>query len=147
MNKRVNFEDTLFIINVRIRMVKDLLRLDTETNVFYRQTIMDLEFVSAILDIMADKFLSNLKFLDSETEADNLLDTEWRFSQLLDEFSGGDSPYCGEDFPETQVLIEKFRTKSARRKKQIEDAYVPVDQSTCEPVVTHAELNGLLGSA
>ena len=128
-------------------MIKDLLHLDTDTTLFYRQTIGDLEFISSVLNIMTEKFLSNLKFLDRETEADNLLDTEWQFSQILNEISNNTGPYSNSNFPETQVWISKLRAESLKRKKQIEDAYIPVEQSMSEPVVTHAELNGLLGSA
>jgi len=147
MNKQINFEDTLFILNVRIRMIKDLLCLDIDSALFYRQTMGDLDFISSILDIMAEKFLSNLKFLDRDTEADNILDTEWQFSQILNEISNNTSPYAAVLFPETKSRIDKLRADSAKRKKQIEDAYTPVEQSMTEPVVTHAELNGLLGSA
>ncbi|MDR1840127.1 MAG: hypothetical protein LBQ93_11155 [Treponema sp.] len=147
MNKRINFEDTLFILNVRIRMIKDLLRLDADSSLFYKQTMGDLEFISSILDTMTEKFLSNLKFLDHETEADNLLDAEWQFSQLLNEISNNSSPYSRIYFPETQIVTDKLRNDSLKRKKQIEESYVPAEQSMSEPVVTNAELNGLLGSA
>jgi len=147
MNKRINFEDTLFILNVRIRMIKDLLRLDVDSSLFYKQTMGDLEFISSILDTMTEKFLANLKFLDRETEADNLLDAEWQFSQLTNEISNNTSPYSRIYFQETQAVIEKLRSDSLKRKKQIDESYVPAEQSMSEPVVTYAELNGLLGSA
>jgi len=147
MNKRINFEDTLFILNVRIRMIKDLLRLDADSSLFYKQTMGDLEFISSILDTITEKFLANLKFLDRETEADNILDAEWQFSQLLNEISNNTSPYSRIYFPETFTVIDKLRNDSSKRKKQVEESYVPAEQSISEPVVTHAELNGLLGSA
>jgi len=147
MNKRINFEDIIFILNLRIRMIKDLLLLDTDSALFYRQTMADLEFISSTLYVITKKFLANLKFLDLETEADNLLDAEWQFSQLLNEISNNTSPYSQVYFPETQAVIDKLRSESVERKRQIEESYVPVEQSISEPVVTHAELNGLLGSA
>ena len=147
MNKHINFEDTLFILNVRIRMIKDLLHLDLDSGLFYRQTMGDLEFISSILDIMTEKFLSNLKFLDRETEADNLLDAEWRFSQLLNEISNTSSPYSHTYFPETHTWIDKLKKDSVKRKKQIEESSGPSEQNiAAEPVVSNAELNGLLGS-
>jgi len=147
MNKRINFEDTIFILNVRIRMIRDLLRLDTDTALFYGQTIGDLEFVNTVLDMLTEKFLANLKFLDRETEADNLMDAEWQFSQILNEISNGSSPFSPVKFPEAQVLILKLKKDSVKRQKQIEDSYEPAEHSASEPVVSHAELNGLLGSA
>jgi len=128
-------------------MIKDLLRLDVDQVLFYRQTMGDLEFISSALDVMTEKFLANVKFLDREIESDNLLDTEWQFSQLLNELSNRSNPYSNAYFPETQTYIDKFRKESEKRRKQLEEASVPAEQSMTEPVVSNAELNGLLGSA
>ena len=146
MNKRINFEDTIFILTVRIRLIKDLLRLDIDPGLFYRQTIGDLEFISSVLDIMTEKFLANLKFLDRETEGDNLLDAEWQFSQLLNEISNNSSPYSQVYFPETQTWTDKLKKDSSKRRKLLEESSISVEHSTAEPVVSNAELNGLLGS-
>jgi hypothetical protein len=127
-------------------MVKDLLRLDIDPEFFYQQTTVDIEFISLILQILTEKFLTNLKFLDRETEADNLLDAEWQFSQLLNEISNNTNPFSQTQYPEIQTWIIKLRNDSNYRKKQVEDSYVPAEQSVTEPVVSHAELNGLLGS-
>ena len=146
MNKRINFEDIIFILAVRIRMIRDLLQLDTEPDLFFRQTVVDLEFIASILDLLAEKFVENLKFLDREAEADNILDAEWQFCQLLNEISKTSSPFSSTIYSELPVLINKLRTGSNKRKKQIEESYVPSEQSGNEPVVSHAELNGLLES-
>jgi hypothetical protein len=146
MNKRVNFEDTIFILNVRMRMIRDLLQLDMDPGLFYSQTIGDLEFISNVLDILNRKFLENLKFLDREVEADNILDAEWQFSQIINELSGHSGPFSPSLYPEMPAILTKFRTDSTKRKKQIDDSYVPAETTISEPVVSHAELNGLLGS-
>jgi len=146
MNKRINFEDTLFILNVRIRMIRDLLRLDTDPNSFYRQTMTDLEFISSVLDTLNAQFLENLKFLDREVEADNILDAEWQFSQIINEISSNSSPFSPVIFPEMPAITAKLRADGLKRKKLIEESYVPSDNAIAEPVVSNAELNGLLGS-
>ncbi|GBU29081.1 hypothetical protein R84B8_02645 [Treponema sp. R8-4-B8] len=146
MNKRINFEDTIFILNVRIRMIRDLMRLDTDSNLFYRQTMGDLEFISSVLDILIGKFLENLKFLDREVEADNILDIEWQFSQIINEISGNSSPFSPTLYPEMPAIIARLRTDSLNRKKQLDESYVPTESAIAEPVVSNAELNGLLGA-
>jgi hypothetical protein len=146
MNKRINFEDTIFILNVRIRMIHDLLHLDMEPGLFYSQTMGDLEFISSVLDILNKKFLENLKFLDREVEADNILDAEWQFSQIVNEISGNSGLFSTSLYPEIPTILAKLRTDSTKRKKQIEELYVPAENAVSEPVVSHAELNGLLGS-
>ncbi|MCL2805619.1 MAG: hypothetical protein FWD26_06745 [Treponema sp.] len=147
MNKRFNFEDTVFILNVRIRMIRDFLKLDTDSSLFYSQTMSDLEFISSIMDKLMEKFLENMKFLDREAESDNLLDTEWQFSQILNEVSNSSSTFPPNIYTQMLPIISKLRKDSALRQKQIEASYVPTEHSMAEPVVSNAELNGLLGSA
>jgi hypothetical protein len=127
-------------------MIRDLLRLDTDPNAFYRQTMADLEFISSVLDTLIGQFLENLKFLDREVEADNILDAEWQFSQIINEISGNSSPFSPSVFPEMSFTLSKLRGDSLRRKKSVEESYVPSDNVIAEPVVSNAELNGLLGS-
>jgi hypothetical protein len=127
-------------------MIRDLLRLDTDPNVFYRQTMADLEFIGSVLDTLIGQFLENIKFLDREVEADNILDAEWQFSQIINEISGNSSPFSPSVFPEMSLTLSKLRGDSLRRKKSVEESYVPSDNIIAEPVVSNAELNGLLGS-
>jgi hypothetical protein len=106
----------------------------------------DLEFISSVMDILAGKFLDNLKFLDREVEADNILDVEWQFSQIINEISGNSSPFSPSLYPEMPAIITRLRTDSLNRKKLIDETYVPAENTIAEPVVSHAELNGLLGN-
>jgi hypothetical protein len=128
-------------------MIRDLLRLDTDPGIFCRQTFGDLEFISSVLDILIGKFIDNLKFLDREAEADNILDAEWQFSQIINEISSNSSPFSHSPFPEMPAIIAKLRNDSLKRKKLIEESYVPAESTIAEPVVSSAELNGLLGGA
>jgi len=147
MNKCINFEDTIYMLNVRIRMIRDLLRLDTDINLFYSQTLADLEFIANALDSLTVKFLENLKFLDRDIEADNILDAEWQFSQLMNEITNNSSPFSKTQFPQMAAFISKLQKDSVRRKTQVEDSYVPAENAQLESVVSNAELNGLLGGA
>jgi hypothetical protein len=147
MNKRINFEDTIFILNVRIRMIRDLLQLDTDTDLFFRQTIEDLKFVSFILGVLTDKLIANPKFVDRELEADNLSDAEWQFSQIISEFLKECGSFPPAQLAEISAWISTLREESAKRQKLINEAYVPEGTALTEPVVTYAELSGLLGTA
>jgi hypothetical protein len=149
MNKQINFEDTIFILNARIRLIRDLMCLDTDADLFLRQTLGDLDFISSALDMLGDKLLANTKFLDREIEADNLMDVEWQFEQLINEFSNNNGPFSPVRFPETTKSTSKFREGSLKRRKLIEELYVPKKQAgieSMETVVSPAELTGLLGA-
>ena len=145
MNKRINFEDTIYILDVRLRMVKDFLKLDTDTSVFFNQTMKDLEFINFVMETLVEKFLTNLKFLDRDAEADNILDIEWKFSQVLNEFSNNSSLFPPSYHAEMKAMLVKTRKDSIKRQRLIEESYVPQEQSLNESVVSNAELSGLLG--
>lgn len=146
MDKHVNFEDTIFILNSRMRMIHDLLRLNTDAELFLQQTLGDLEFIGSTLEMLTTKLLVNTKFLDRELEADSISDTEWQFSQLLAEFSKNQGPFSPNRFPETLPWITRLKKDSARRQKQIDESYVPSEHTSAESVVSQAELSELLGA-
>ena len=147
MNKRINFEDTIYILNIRIRMIRDLMHLDTDVKLFYSQTMTDLKFINSAMDMLSEKFLNNMNFLDRDIEADNILDAEHQFNQVLIEVGSNSSPFSPAQFPEMLTFIANLRKNCAIRQKKIEESYVPTEQSLAEPVVSNAELNSLLGSA
>ena len=147
MNKHINFEDIIYILNVRIRMIKDLFHLDVDPILFYGQTMADLDFINSTMDILTDKFLKNQNFVDRDTDAECILDAEWQFSQLLNEISNNKGQNSFTQFPETHTLIARLKRESVERKKHIEDFCTPAESSVLEPVVSLTELNGLLGSA
>jgi len=146
MNKQINFDDIIYILNVRIRMIKDLFRLDINMDLFYSQTVVDLEFISSLMDTLTEKFLKNHNFVDYETAAENILDAEWQFNQLLIEISNNSGENSFTRIPEAQTLITRLKKESANRKKQIEESCTSTENSAAEPVVTYTELNSLLGS-
>jgi len=144
MNKQINFEDTIFILNVRMRMIQDLLRLDTDTEVFLNQTLSDLEFINSILETLTEKLITNTKLIDRETEADNLSDAEWQLCQLLIKISNNQGPFPASKFPEIQEWTAKFKKSSEKRQKRVDESYSSMERNRFEPVVSQAEMHGLL---
>jgi hypothetical protein len=144
MNKHINFEDTLFILNVRLRMVRDLLLLDTDTSLFLEKTLDDLEFTADVLEALTGQLIANPRLLDREQELDNLSDIEWQLTQLLTEFTSNNSPFSTARFPQIGERIQRLKEESAGRKKIIDENFAKSDQGRDEPVVSSAELNELL---
>ncbi|MCL2174545.1 MAG: hypothetical protein FWB73_00730 [Treponema sp.] len=147
MNKRINFEDNMYVISLRIKMIRDLMKLDTDGTLFYKQTMNDLEFIDSSMNMLSEKFLNNLKILERDAEADNILAVEWDFGQILNQISNNSNLFAPVDYPEMPTLIANLRKNSAKREKQIEDSYVPAEHSMSERTVSKAEITGLLGSS
>jgi hypothetical protein len=136
MDKHINFEDNIYIINVRIRMLLDLLCLDADPGLFMEKTIDDLDFIDQVLSSLLETMSENRRFVDREDELDKLADLEWRFDQLL---TG-----TGSRFPLVRERLTLFRSNSAARRQSIDETRSPDEQLIAEPVVSSYELNELL---
>jgi hypothetical protein len=142
---RLNFEDSIFILNMRIKMIRDTLRLTPPPELFMERCLDDLEFIDRVLELLVHTFVENANPQNGNSEADYISDTEWQFTQLLTEFLLESSPFPAEAFPEAIQKIALFRDSSNARRKTIEEIIPPLEIAQAEPVVTSAELNGLLG--
>ncbi len=113
----LNFEDTIFILNMRIRMIRDTLRLSPPPELFLEKSLDDLAFVDSILETLVRSFLDNGSHYNGNGESDYIADTEWQFIQLLTEFTLESSPFSAGIFPETMQKIAAFRRSSDTRRK------------------------------
>jgi hypothetical protein len=126
-------------------MIKDTLRLTPPPELFMERCLDDLNFINRVLELLVQTFVENTNPQNGNSEADYILDTEWQFTQLLTEFLLESSPFPAQAFPEAIQKITVLRDSSNARKKIIEETIPPVEIAQAEPVVTSAELNGLLG--
>jgi hypothetical protein len=132
-------EDTIFIISMRMRMIRDTLRLNPPADLFLEKSLDDLCFINHVLVSLSQTITeTNNGFVDY------LLDTEWQFSQLLIEFSVDSSPFSIRAFPDTREKIASLRMESDARRKTLEESFV-LAGDLAEPVVSSAEMNGLWG--
>jgi len=142
---RLNFEDSIFILNMLIRMIRDTLRLNPPPELFLKRILDELVFVDSILEILVRTFTENGNQYNSNNEFDYISDTEWQLSQVLNEFSFESSPFSARSYPEILEKITTLRKSSNARRKTIEEASLTSEITQTEPVVTSAELTGLLG--
>ena len=134
-----SFEDTIFIINMRIKMLRDILRLSPPPALFLEKCLDDLAFIGWALGRLGEEF-------SGVDEFDYKSDTEWQFSQLLTEFSLDSSPFSANAFPHTIEKIAALRSASNERRKTLEESDIPSQLAKGEPVVSSAELSGLLSN-
>jgi hypothetical protein len=144
MNKHINFEDNIFILNVRLRMTHDLLILETDPELFLKKTMDDIDFIDDTLSILLDELLDNAHLIERNEQFDNLSETEGYFSQVLTLFLTGSGNISALRFPALREKTLFLRTHSMTRKKTIDDLRKQRDNGSLEPVVSSAELNELL---
>ena len=139
----VRFEDAIFIVNMRIRMVRDTLRLNPQAELFFVRSIDDLAFIDQAMTFLAQLLTDSTESCDSEY--DYASDTEWQFNQLLTELSVDSSPFSSIPGGETRKQIAILREASDGRRKTLEESCPQTEIAMAEPVVSSAELSSLLG--
>ena len=133
-----SFEDSIFIINIRIKMIRDILRLNPPSELFLEKCMDDLVFIDWALSCLGEQ-------CRGENQFDYASDAEWQFSQLLTEFSFESSPFPYQSFPKIGEKVAQLRSSSMARRKTLEESEIPVEMAKAEPLVSSAELSGLLG--
>ena len=144
MDRHINFEDNIFILNARIRMISDLLCLDADPDLFLEKTLDDINFTDRVLPALTQNLTENRMLLDREEELSKLADLEWRFDQLITGMNGSSGISGSLSLGENRERLVLYRNNSAQRRGIIEDSRSPENQNESEPVVSSYEMNQLL---
>jgi hypothetical protein len=145
MNKRVNFEDNIFVLAALTRMLKDLLTLDTDPELFLEKTLSDMEFIDRNLDLLLGYLAENRRLIEREELLNHLSVLEWQYSQVLSQYLEGGGNISAEEFPVTGDRVRAFKTRSRERQKRVESADKEGGNPREEPLVSSDELSALLG--
>jgi hypothetical protein len=130
---------------MRIRLIRDTLHLNPPPELFLEKSLDDLVFINGALEMLVKTITENSEQYSGNNESEYISDTEWQFNQVLTEFLLESSPFAAHASPETVQQITVMRASSEARRKIIEENGHPLEIAQSEPVVTSAELNGLLG--
>ena len=144
MSRHVNFEDNIFVLNIRIRMIRDLLILDTDAALFLEKTKDDLVFLHSCLASLFSRLKENNRLIERDEQFYNLLETEKQFCFVLRELGEGEGNISVLKCPDLKELVDNFLNSSAERQQSIQEMVVNSKQPAPEPVVSHDELHELL---
>ena len=139
-----NFEDSIFILKMRIRMIRDTLRLNPSSELYLERSVNDLVFIDSVLETLTSAVLQNTQN-NGINSYESISDAEWEFNQVLTEFSLESSPFSLHEFPEAQKQTVALRVHSDTRRKTFEENSVVAEMVHTEPMVSIAEMSGLLG--
>ncbi|MCL2600362.1 MAG: hypothetical protein FWD88_04185 [Treponema sp.] len=142
------FEDTVFLLTIRIRMVRDTMRLNPLAELFMERCLDDIAFIDHVLAVLAQHVTDELEQDDAgsaNSVFDYASDTEWQFSQLLTEFLLESNAFSAQASPQTRDKILELRNVSNARRKIFENFGTSSQADLVEPVVSSAELSILFG--
>jgi hypothetical protein len=147
MNKQINFEDSIFIINTRIRMIRDMLLLEADPDLFLEKTLDDVDFIDRTLAILLEQLSNNKRFIERTEQFHNLAGTERIFGDVLSDMVTGDSALSSDKFPAIHDRLTLLWNHTRERRKTIDNAADSENREpSMAPVVSPDELNELLQS-
>jgi len=138
-----DFEDAVFLLNIRIKMARDTMRLNPPGEVFVDKCMEDLVFIDQVLASLAQKALAE----GAQGGMDYAADIEWQFSQLLTEFLLATNAFSARATQRCRDQVAGLREESNERRKIFESLEAPAQADIDETLVSSAELSILLGSA
>ncbi|MDR1909616.1 MAG: hypothetical protein LBQ35_06855 [Spirochaetaceae bacterium] len=144
MNRRINFEDNLFMLNTRIRMIEHMLLLEADPELFLEKTLEDAEFIDAALGALGEQLSASIRYIEREEQYHNLAETERAFAEVLEGLKrdGG----MAAQFPPAEEKLEVLRSRALERKKEAEGlSRAAAKAAAPEPLVSSDELSALLG--
>jgi hypothetical protein len=144
MNKHINFENNIFILYTRIRLLRDVLTLDTDPELFLEKTIDDIYFISNTLDTLLNNLTENRHLIERDTQFDNLSELEWQFSQVLNGFLSGSGILSSTVSAKYRDKLLEMRQLGQRRQEIIAGSIGKSGFMPSESVVSYDELSELL---
>jgi hypothetical protein len=146
MDRHMNIEDNMFVFNVRIRMIQDLLLLDTDADLFLNKTLEDLEFIDLGLTSLLSVLKTNVRLIERDEQLFNLSESERLLSELLMELIHGDGTISAVKYPAIREKASAIKTRSMERRRNIGEMMTESKAFTLEPVVSYDELHELLSN-
>jgi hypothetical protein len=144
MNKCTNFGDSIFILNTRIRNLRDLLILDADPELFLEKTLDDMDFIDTSLESLLAALIDNTRLADRDELFQSLYETEGRFQDSLVEAVNGQGTISAAEIPLLGDKATPLRIHSLERVKTLEDFLKSSEPASTEPVVSSDELTELL---
>ena len=144
MNKQDNFEDNLYLLLIRIKLIQDTLILNTDRELFFTKTLEDIEFVDQILGITFRKLDENKQRIDREGLLDHLFEIEWQFSKVLTEIINGSGSFSVPAIPSLREKLSDMRKASLERRETVQTLSNKMEDYLEAPVISSDELNELL---
>ena len=153
MNKLVNFEDSIYLILVRIGFFKDFLALDADSTLFLQEIFNDIDFIDNTLDILLSGITENPRLIDQDSLLDHLTEADWQFEKALTELLGIDKRPLISDNKTAKDKISIILSRCRERQKKAENilndrettsSLLSKTNKLAEPLVSSNELNELL---
>jgi hypothetical protein len=145
MNRKLNYEDNIFILNAKIRGISDILLLDADPDLFMERTLEDIDFIGAKLILLQEYLTLNEQLVSRKQQLHNLDETYERFLHLLNDMLHGTGCFNVSRYPFIQEPINKLIAYCVNGQKQLKEIKDAAGLNTTDArLVSTDELTALL---
>jgi hypothetical protein len=106
MKQPLNYEDNIFILNMKIHGIADILRLDADPDLFLERTLDDIDFIGEKLCILQESLTRNNQLVSKKELTDGLYDTYKRLLDLLNDMLGGTGSFSVRRYPFLEETLQ-----------------------------------------
>jgi hypothetical protein len=147
MQPYLNYEDSIFILNIYVRALSDLLMLEADSGLFLNKTLEDIQFVGRTCEAIMASLLENKNKIDWTTQINNLIDLELDFTAVLRRMVDGSARFSVSEYPSIAgIITQALKESEARRHLLTEGAHAVEKVAVNDPhVVSTEEISLLLG--
>jgi hypothetical protein len=141
----MNYEDNIFILNVKIRAISDMLLLDADPDIFLEKTLEDLDFIGAKLTLLQEYLVPNEHLISKNQQLHNLDETYERFLDLLNGMLDGAVCFNADRYPFIHEPINELIEHCVNVQKQLKELTATTGEKIIDArLVSTDELTALL---
>jgi len=145
MNKQVNFEDNIFILMMRIRMIRDTITLDADPELFLEKTMDDINFIDNSLSVILGYLRENNRLIERDEMLEHISELEWQFAQVIQDLTNNTGNFSVRQIPALMLKLGLVRNKSLERRRTARNlSPIGDSQNDDEQIVSSDELTELL---
>ena len=144
MNKRINFEDNIFILMMRIKMIQNNIILDADPELFLEKILDDISFADHTLRILLGYLKENQRLIGLDELLEQLSETEWQFSLVLKELLDHEGNISVKENPLITEKLTAYRNNSMERRRAAINLGSNDESLSTSPIVSSDELTELL---
>ena len=144
MNKQVNFEDSIFIALMRIKMIADIITLDGDPEFFLDKVMDDLSFTDQLLRLLLEQLSLSYRLITRDELLQNLSDAENQFTRLLSDFLDHEGNISIKNIAPICEKLQIYQKSSKERRENINNLCNKNLPETDDDVVGSEELRELL---
>jgi len=145
MNKRVNFEDNIFILMMRLRVIRDTIILDADPELFLEKVLDDITFTGQTLKVLLEYLVENSRLIEREELLEHFCEAEKHYSQVIQDLLSHEGNLSIQEIPAVREKLISQRSASLERRKTAENlSSLESSAGSGSPIVSSDEIAELL---